>query len=313
MTRWTAFRPPLARALVALLGVTFLHVALSGAAMAQAYTYQPFDYPGAVSTSPFAINNAGHIAGTYALQRGGGNAFLYDGANFVSIDIQDAVYSSAEGINDAGTVVGWYRDKAGDTHGFTYENGVATRYDVSIPGAVRTVLTDISSGGTLAGWFDPGSGDPIGFVDKGGTVTQIGQSYTGVNGINNAGRVVGVHRPGTATNRGFLYHNGSFRRLPPARVESQAWDINNAGHVVGDYRPSGRLGFLYDGRRVISFDFPGDGDEGTALYGINDRGVVVGSYFTTAPPGFGTSRGFIAFPARAGHRSGRHPRRMTNP
>jgi hypothetical protein len=116
-------------------------------------------------------------------------------------------------------------------------------------------------------------------------------------GLNNDGQAVGVYRPGTSTNRGFLYDNGSFTTVPPpGTIESQAWDINNLGHIVGDYWPAQRLGFLYDGERVISFDYPGtDDDQGTALFGINDLGVVVGSYFSSAP-GFTTSLGFVASP-----------------
>jgi uncharacterized membrane protein len=269
------------------------------------YTYTRFDFPGAFSTSPFDINNAGHIVGQFAVFVGEqGRGFYYNGSEFIEIQIPGAISITANAINNHDEVVGTYRDSASQLHGFIYRNGQVTTYDAPVADATQTSLTGINDAGELTGYYVVADGNTVGFIDALGFVMTIPGSFVLPLRINNQGQIVGVYRPGTDTNRGFLYDSGTFTTVPPpGTIESVAWGINERGDVVGDYWPNGtRLGYLYDGKRVISFDYPGGEDtHGTALFGINDPGVMVGGYFTQA----GT-RGFIVRKERGG--SGGHPR-----
>jgi hypothetical protein len=111
------------------------------------------------------------------------------------------------------------------------------------------------------------------------------------NGINNCGQVVGTYRPGTESNRGFVWNGEAFQTLP-VPGEHQAWDINDAGRIVGDYDSSGRKGFLLSGGQLVAFAHP-SGSLGTILTGINNRDAVVGA-FVDQSVGFQTTHGFIA-------------------
>jgi uncharacterized membrane protein len=164
-----------------------------------------------------------------------------------------------------------------------------------------TVLTGINDAGELTGYYHLDDGNAVSFKDAQGVMTILGAGLVLPRQINNEGQIVGVYRPGTDTNRGFLYDSGTFTTMPPpGTIESQAWGINKHGDVVGDYWPNGtRRGYLYDGKRVISFDYPGNEDtQGTILFGINDFGVMVGSYWTQVE-----TRGFIVGKGQGGSHS----------
>ena len=98
-------------------------------------TFESFDYPGAVETSPAAyshaggLNNFGDIVNTYASGTPYGNlanhnvygnvhGLLMSGGVFTSIDPPGAVETVATGINDSRQVVGVYTDMNGRWHGY---------------------------------------------------------------------------------------------------------------------------------------------------------------------------------------------------
>ena len=66
-----------------------------------------------------------------------------------------------------------------------------------------------------------------------------GAAQTDVNGINDAGALVGSYTAGGVTH-GFLLSGGSPHHARRARRTSTvAWDINDAGQVAGSYVAGG--------------------------------------------------------------------------
>ena len=77
----------------------------------------------------------------------------------------------------------------------------------------------------------------------------------------------------------------------PGSTATQALGINGAGQIVGRFASSGNdaLGFLLSGGIYTTLDAPG-ANQKTIADGINDSGVIVGSYLDTN----GVYHGFLA-------------------
>jgi len=75
------------------------------------------DFPGAVNTSAWDINNRGQIVGTYGVKDGSAHGFLWQKGKFTSVDIPGALSTHLFGINSEGSIVGVYFD-ANTAHGF---------------------------------------------------------------------------------------------------------------------------------------------------------------------------------------------------
>lgn len=113
------------------------------------------DFPGALTTSPIAINNPGDIVGDYVkaddpehLHHG----FLYDkGGAWTTIDVPfaGATDTFLYGINSAGIIVGSYKDDSG-THGFIDVAGVFTSFDApDTPPGIGTLAQGIGDNGQI--------------------------------------------------------------------------------------------------------------------------------------------------------------------
>jgi len=75
--------------------------------------------PGAISTSPKGLNNAGQVVGDYIDSAGKTHGFLFDLATnaYTTLDVPSATSTVATSINNTGQVVGYYTD-AQSAHGF---------------------------------------------------------------------------------------------------------------------------------------------------------------------------------------------------
>ena len=73
------------------------------------------DFPGAVNTSAWDINNRGQVVGIYF--NGAVHGFVWEKGKFTSVDIPGALATRVFGINSAGDIVGEY-DDATTGHGF---------------------------------------------------------------------------------------------------------------------------------------------------------------------------------------------------
>jgi hypothetical protein len=79
-------------------------------------TYQHLDYPGSIETQPEAIDG-NYIVGTYVEHDGTAHGFLYDGANWTTIDHPlTAQHTFAYGIT-GNHILGSYRNSTGN-HGY---------------------------------------------------------------------------------------------------------------------------------------------------------------------------------------------------
>ena len=70
----------------------------------------PIDFPGAVNTSAWDINDRGQVVGTYAASDGVAHGFLWQNGKFISVDVPGALSTHAFGINSEGDIVGLYFD-----------------------------------------------------------------------------------------------------------------------------------------------------------------------------------------------------------
>jgi probable HAF family extracellular repeat protein len=258
------------------------------------YNYMTLDATGAnAGTSAYDINNAGQIVGSYTFVPGGlfptqKYGFIYNPQDGTYTGLNDpfsAVFTSAQGINDVGQVVGHYL-AAGLYHGFLYSGGTYTTLDA--PGATQTQAYGINNVGLgqIVGAYSDGSVNH-GFTYDGSTYTTLddpfGTNGTQLLGINNLGQIVGSYIDASGHSHGFLYSGGGFTTLDdPSGTDTVATGINELGQIVGHYsNGSVQHSFLYSAGAYITLD------DTLLVSGINNSGVLVGSYST---------HGFFAVP-----------------
>jgi len=243
------------------------------AGMAQAqYDYQLFDYPGALGTQVFGINDRGDVVGN-GISEDADNPFVYSSKKNTFTDVTPAVdydFMGVLGISDPGVLAG----------------------------GVFDLDTEIESGfirnkkGTFLVFDHP---DAI--------------SLTQARGVNNKGLVTGLrdgpYPLGGTTIFAFIYNpmNDTFTDIIPVSDHDQsiAQGINSKGEVVGSAFFNGELdpcnpGTIDDLQRygwfrakdgtVTYFQVNG---EWTAARGINDSGTIVGF---ALDPSDGMTKGF---------------------
>jgi len=139
-------------------------------------TYTPVTLPSsfnAVNVTATGINNLGDISGFYTNSVNTNTlGFLDIGGTFTSLpDPLAGTSTMILGLNDNGEAVGNYTDAAGNTHGFVYDWLTNTWQTVDDPSASQTAAFNVAG--------------------------------TTVNGINDAGTLVGFYSDGTNVN-GFV-------------------------------------------------------------------------------------------------------------
>jgi TolB-like protein/DNA-binding SARP family transcriptional activator len=187
---------------------------------------------------------------------------------FVTIDVPGATNTEVTGINNVGQVVGFYSTPTDWDRGFSYDGNTYTT--LNYPGTV--VNRDRYWGGTAA------------------------------QSLNDSGVIVGGHgRTYLGVPYGFTYSGGGFRAMPsqPCALASEARGVNNGGQIVGISELSRSscfphptsmanpsVGYLYSGGTFTALAPPGS--MGSSAHGVNNHGIVVGSYADAA----GTRHGF---------------------
>ncbi len=163
-------------------------------------SFTTIDFPDAVETKAFGINNAGQIVGFYKDSSGDVHGFLLDSGTFSSIDFPGATAESqAFGINNAGQIVGQYDEMSG----FLLDNGSFTTTD--FPDADESEALDINNAGQIVGFYRVGRA-VHGFLLENGSFTTIdfpGAFATGSVGINDDSVIVGGYFDGRAE-RGYM-------------------------------------------------------------------------------------------------------------
>jgi uncharacterized membrane protein len=184
---------------------------------------------------------------------------------FNEIIIPDAVETSARGINNAGQIVGIYAtvedDAAGIEHGFLLDGDQLTLFDF------------------------PASFD------------------TDANGINDNGDIIGTYANmdklgGRGDDHGYLLSGGQYTSIDlPKGAAPDFNGINANGDLVGSYGDTvdgPNHGFLLsaDGT-FLTLDFEGTGRHNTEAWGINQDGIIVGTYIFTDSGGTDHDLGFV--------------------
>lgn len=295
-------RRPIVRPLFASLGLlALLVVRVAPAAQALEYEYRLFSLPSGAPALPEAINDHGHIAGSY---RNSGDIFLLTDRE-TRITIPGASDARVEGMNNRDEIVGTYHTDDPRPHSFIYSNGDVQTYHLPVADERNTLPTGINDDGELVGSYINDTRN-IGFhVDADGNVVLLPNLFP--HGINKHGVIGGVYAPNNSPHaRGFvLEKDGTITTTPPENVVPRIGqnpvlvfvrDINKREDVVGDYIPfpGQNRGYLYDGTNFVTFDLPGDEDIATSVTGVNQHRVVVG----TARFSNSTVQGFVAAPRR---------------
>ena len=188
--------------LITLLAVMAMVFGLAG--QAKAYKFTTLDYPEAIRTWGFGINDSGIVVGEYKDGSGNTHGFVYDSATgYTPLNYTGAVKTVAyDGINDSGVVVGWYMDSSWQVHGFTYDSAADTPYTtLDYPGAYYSYANGINDSGNVVGEYSYSSysGKWNSFVydsaaDTYATLDVPGAYISYGKGINDSGDVVGYYR-----------------------------------------------------------------------------------------------------------------------
>ncbi|WP_347986929.1 VPLPA-CTERM sorting domain-containing protein [Methylomonas sp. AM2-LC] len=214
------------------------------------------------------INSAGGIVGTYTIGVGT-SSFYSNAANYGSAAptvtlVDNNLHGSTNattvvgGINDAGTAVGVSTLRNGSQYIFEYNTTTSGYTDLAfgISGASSISANAISSNGYIAGTYVDTNGIEQGYVYDGSTWTSITDpnvlgnttnlaELTVVTGVNKLGEVVGYYQDANGLDHGFVY------------------DLTN--HNFGTNNVN------------ASIDDPNSTQSNTQIFGINDKGTIVGT------------------------------------
>ena len=275
-------------------------------------TYTTIDAPGAGAaasqgTTPNDIAAGGDIVGFFMDPNNRAHGFMRSSAGALTVLDPVVLYnqgSNAQAINMAGTVVGFFVVQQSIyqpfTHGYIRTlNGDLTTLDVS--GSSLTIARSINDNGVIAGefldsnqaahgWLRASDGTLTTFDVPGSTALSFGVTlFSGisVSRINAGSIVVGSFTDANGVYRGFLRApDGTLTMLDApgagtvANTGTKAADINASGVIVGSVSTAGAShSFLRspDGTYTI-FDPPGTAAGGSSSTGVNDSGLIVGSY-----------------------------------
>ena len=281
--------------------VALLAGAAAQAAGAGGYTFTTIDPPDGASASANGINDSGQITISTARL----TSFLRDpdGA-FTPITVPSLPKVTAMGISNSGQVSG--RITLGDTvefyEGFLWNHGQATVLNYGpLTADNNTWLNGTSTSGLVVGEiFRQDHGFLSIFTWHGGVFTNVPfplpptGALSFVNGINNAGQIVGSYFPQPApAPTGFVLVDRHVTELvPPGVLGSAAIGINDADVIVGTYITADLHGhgLLYSDGAYQTIDVPGAIN--TWLNAINNRGEIVGGYVDSV----GVEHAFLAVP-----------------
>ncbi len=251
------------------------------------YSFQTIQVPEAVSTIPFDVSNEGIVVGSYSLFDGGEQGFKWNGDTFDTPDI--ALEGVAfTGINDAGVILGTGTGASGFPSGFKLTGAELDLF--SYPGSLFTLAQGINNDGEVVGnsLFQA-------FVKRGDVYEEligpIEDAVFTAEDINDEGTIVGGLLSVNGPESGIFFRDGVAETVDHPDGSTELLAINNSGSIAGGvFSDTGeRRSFIFDGETFSDVAFPGA--EQTIVRGINDRGIIVGSYFLSE-----FEHGFIGVP-----------------
>jgi uncharacterized membrane protein len=303
--------------------MVFMSPAAARTTTTESFVPTTLRYPGSVATSARGINNAGEIAGVFTcgpagctnpltgeFSAPGTHGFLLREGTYIRVGVPGSISTTVRGISAHGVVVGHYTDTAGVAHGFLYHEGNYA-HPVDVPAELfdnpaeifrHTLLVRMSPQGDLVGCIHERNLTMTtmrGFLLRNGEFTIFRDPDTMHNGISAPGQIAGFY-----FSDGVSYvidRHGSLSTFTVDNRFTLAWDVNARGDIVGTVgqnaamtvgNPVNPRGFLRSPRgesRILQVS----GASATQVFGINDRGDVVGQYTDAS----GT-HGFVYRPAR---------------
>ena len=287
--------------------VTLFCLALNSLLFAGDYRFVKIDFPNAIATTAGSINARGDISGRYDDANGVVHGFLLRKGVFSTIDFPHASFTSARAMNARGDIAGRIHDANGNDHGFLLRDGQFMQIDY--PGAAATVGRGINNAGDVTGNHFNSAGTESGFILKDGTFYNVrvpGSGSTDVWMAEDNGRVMlgdAVMPPDGALHGYVRRKPGDFQLIDfpglPVPCTGPRW-INERGDIVGLFAYVSTVddcfanpplhGFLLRRGKYIAIDVPGS--TSTTVLGINDDGVIVGTYADKQ----GVDHGFKAVP-----------------
>jgi hypothetical protein len=269
---------------------------------------------GGVVTEQFlGVNDRGQVAGFYVTDGNNDTAgFIYNeqtGA-FSNVAISGATSVTATDINDEGDVSGFFT-AGGKTKGFVDNNGSV----VVLAGKAGAGWTDVQAlglndTGLVVGSYVKGN-DTFGFTynELSGVYTSFSKGAgtdTVINGVNNAGQLVGFYTGADTFTHGMLLtpptpaFNWQSQTIdnPKDTTFNQLLAINNAGEIAGYFgngttNPNqGYTVTVPNAGSPVFTDENYPGSTQTQVTGINNAGVTVGFEVDAA----GNSAGWVDQP-----------------
>jgi hypothetical protein len=222
-----------------------------------------------------------------ALARADGYTFQTIGNN------ADAAFNQLLSINNAGIIAGYYGDGfTVPNHGFSVTPPYAQGNFINenFPGAVQTQVTGINNQGTTVGFYADAAGNNFGFSNQAGVFTTVSTLNTPnqLLGVNDHNYAVGFYTDSAGNSHAYVYNlltMQSFSLTLPDAIQSVATGMDNAGgDVSGDISGflqlanGNTVGFYHNRAEKGSLEFEVPGSTNTMFLGLNNNGLVVGSY-----------------------------------
>lgn len=257
--------------------------AQEGFAVIKGTRYQ-FYGEGTADTYAQGINNSDEVVGVFFDAKNVAHGFLRSAAGKITvINYPGAAQTYCYGINSAGEVAGTYITSTGQDYGFTYVKGkfavadFATVNGLNAKGAY--VGTYFGVDGTATGYV----GLPQAFtLSKVEIPTQYSKYWSVVNGINNAGVMVGGWNDASGNTHGMMIAAGRVTTIDnPSGVQTVLFAINSSNEIVGDSFDSqgNPHGFKYVDGKFTGIPGP-SGALSSDATGINDLGWIAGDYYS---------------------------------
>lgn len=240
----------------------------------------------------WGINELGHAVGEMHTADSRNRAFVYADGVLTDLGPADAFRIEAYGINDKGQVVGRIRHAGNSPSLAALYDPSEGMQDLGTLGGEYSTAFGINNSGQVVGWADlagegredcvPDSllcGTEHAFLWENGVMTDLGTLggiVSQARAINDAGQIVGWAETEEGCMHAALWENGTIIDLG---IEGQAYDINESGEIVGSFSTQCEShAFLYRGGELMDLGMLGP--YVTEAYGINNRGQVVGYYWT---------------------------------
>jgi hypothetical protein len=154
------------------------------------------------------LNDNGQAAGFYNDSKGNSHAYIWDRVHglFTAINPPGATSSTATDINDQGAVGGFFTAANGNIVSFIKQGPNWTT--LLVPGSSTTELFGLNDEGIGVGMYVGKHKQTYGFTYERGTMKTISDPHgigsTVVNGLNNAGAIVGFYTDSAGNTDGFV-------------------------------------------------------------------------------------------------------------